>query len=81
MKVKRYVLKEDVAITFTPKEVWDLILICEGSKVFNQENMRGHSPGTMLYKDYKRMAKTAERMQNKLIEIRNSYSVIEEVEV
>lgn len=81
MKVKHYVLKEDVAITFTPEEVWDLILICEGDKVFNQENMRKYSPGTMLYKDHKRMAKTAERMQNKFIDIRNSYGVIEEVEV
>ena len=55
MKLKRCVLKEDVSITFTPEEIWELILICEGSKVFNRENMRKHSPKTTYYGDYKSM--------------------------
>jgi hypothetical protein len=27
---KCYVLKEDVSITFTPDEIWQLIACCEG---------------------------------------------------
>lgn len=80
MKMMQYVLKEDVAITFTPEEILDLILICEGDKVFNQNNMREFSKGTMPHEDYRRMAESADRMQKKIIEIRNSYSVLEEVE-
>jgi hypothetical protein len=34
MKVKHYVLKEDVSITFTPDEIWGLIVICEGDKSY-----------------------------------------------
>lgn len=81
MKVKQYVLKENVSITFTPDEIWELILICEGDKVFNQDNMRKHTKGTVPYEDYCAMAKSAERMQNKIIEVRKQYGVIEEVEV
>ena len=80
MKVKQLVLKKDVSISFTPDEIWDLILICEGATVFNHNNMREHSVGTMPYNDYKRMAESAERMQNKIIEARNCHSVLETVE-
>ncbi len=81
MKVKQYILKEDLSITFTPEELWELILICEGAKVFNRDNMREVKKGCDLYDDYKRMAETAERMQNKLIELRDKNSVTEEVEI
>lgn len=80
MKAKCYVLKEDVVITFTPEEICDLIIICEGSKVFNYENMRKHSTNTTPYKDYKRMAEAAKRMQSKIIKIRNSHGTLEELE-
>lgn len=33
MKVKQCVLKEDVSITFTPDEIWELIVCCEGGQV------------------------------------------------
>lgn len=81
MKVKQYVLKEDISITFSPEEIWELILICEGDKVFNQNSMREFSKGTALYEDYRRMAESADRMQKKIMEARRQYSVIEEVEV
>lgn len=81
MKVRQCVLKEDVSITFTPDEIWDLIVICEGSKVFHQDNMRKHAKGTVPYEDYCKMAKSAERLQNKIIEVRNQNGVIEEIEV
>ena len=81
MKVKQCVLKENVSITFTPEEIWELILICEGAKVFNQDNMRKYAKGTVQYVDCCRMAKSAERVQNKIISVRNKYGVIEEVEV
>ena len=81
MKVKQYVLKEDISITFTPEEVWELILICEGDKVFNQNSMREFSKGTMPYEDYRRMAESADKMQKKIMEARKQYSVIEEVEI
>ena len=81
MRVKQCVLKQDVSITFTPEEIWELILICEGDKVFNQENMRKHSHGTMPYEDYHRMAESADKMQKKIMEARSQYGVIEEVEI
>lgn len=81
MKTKHYVLKEDVSITFTPEEIWELVLICEGSKVFNQANMRDFSPGTAPYEDYKSLAEIAERMQDKIIGVRKQYGVLEEVEI
>jgi hypothetical protein len=40
MMAKQYVLKEDVSITFTPDEIWQLIVICEGDKVLNKNAMR-----------------------------------------
>ena len=81
MKVKQYVLKEDISITFTPEEIWELILICDGDKVFNQNNMREFSNGTMPYEDYRRMAESADRMQKKIMEARRQYSVLEEAEI
>ena len=76
---KQYVLKDDVFVIFTPDEIWDLIVICEGDKVFHQENMRQYAKGSKAYNDYKELFEKAERMQNKLIEIRNSHGVLEEV--
>ena len=40
---KQYVLKDDVSITFTPDETQQLIVICEGDKVFNKNAMRAVS--------------------------------------
>ena len=81
MKVKQYVLKENVSVTFTPEEICELTLICEGDKVFNQTNMRDYSPGTQPYTDYKKLSEMAERMQNKIMDVRKQHGVLEEVEL
>ena len=36
---KCYVLKEDVSITFTPEEIWQLIVCCEGDKSYCKNAM------------------------------------------
>ena len=76
---KCYVLKEDVSITFTPDEIWQLIAICEGDKVFNQNAMRQYRKGSRAYNDYKELYDCAEKMQQKIIDIRNANGVLEEV--
>lgn len=76
---KHYVLKEDISIAFTPDEIWQLIVICEGDKVFNQNAMRQYREGSRAYNEYKELYDWAEKMQQKLIEIRNSHGVLEEV--
>ena len=76
---KCYVLKENVSLTFTPDEIWDLIVICEGDKSFNKDSMNQHPKGSRAYNDYKELFETAERMQKKIIEIRNSRGVLEEI--
>lgn len=81
MKVKHYVLKEDLAITFTPDEIWDLVVICEGAKVFNSNAMRSYPKGSKGYVEYKQLVNTAERMQKKITTTRNAYSVLEETVV
>ena len=81
MKVKHYVLKEDLAITFTPEEIWDLVVICEGAKVFNQNAMRSYPKGSKGYTEYKQLVDTAERMQKKIMAIRHAHSVLEEAEI
>lgn len=81
MKVKHYVLKEDLAITFTPEEIWDLVVICEGARVFNQDAMRSYPKNSKGYVEYKQLADTAKRMQKKINEIRHAHSVLEETEI
>ena len=76
---KCYVLKEDVSITFTPDEMWQLIAICEGDKVFNQNAMRQYRKGSKGYTEYKRLVDIAERMQKKIIAIRNANGVLEDI--
>ena len=78
MKAKCYVLKEDVSITFTPDEIWDLIVICEGDKSFCKDAMSKYPKGSRAYHEYKDSFETAERMQKKIIEIRNANGVLEE---
>jgi HSP20 family molecular chaperone IbpA len=76
---KHYVLKEDISITFTPDEIWQLIVICEGDKVFNQNAMRQYRKGSRVYNDYKELYDWAEKMQQKIIDIRNANGVLEDV--
>ena len=75
---KCYVLKEDISITFTPDEIWELIVICEGDKSFCKDAMSQAKKGSRAYNAYKESFETAERMQKKIIEIRNSHGVLEE---
>lgn len=81
MKVKHIVLKEDVSITFTPDEIWDLILICESSRSYHHDSMVSYPKGSKGYDEYKRLKEMSERIQNKIFEIRDKYGVIEETEV
>ena len=81
MKVKHYVLKEDVSITFTPDEIWDLIVICEGDKSYCKDAMNQYPKGSKGYNEYKQLFDRAERMQKKIIEIRNANGVLEEPEI
>lgn len=81
MKVKQCKLKEDILISFTPEEIWDLIVICESSMVHNKDTMRQYPEGSMGYTEHKRLFDIAERIQTKIIDNRNKYGVIEEVEV
>ena len=81
MKVKHYVLKEDVSITFTPDEIWDLIVICEGDKSYNKDAMDQYPKGSKGYNEYKQLLDRTERMQKKIIEIRNANGVLEEAEI
>lgn len=76
---KCYVLKEDVSITFTPDEIWELIVICEGDKVFNKNAMRQYREGSRAYNEYKELYDLAEKMQQKIIDIRNTHGVLEEI--
>ena len=81
MKVKHRVLKEDVSITFAPDEIWDLIVICEGSMSYCNNAMNSYPKGSKGYEEYKRLKEIPERMQNKIIEIRDKYGVLVEEEV
>lgn len=76
---KQYVLKKDVSITFTPDEVWELILICEGDKSYCHDAMNSYPKGSKGYNEYKRLKEVPERMQKKIIAIRNANSVLEEI--
>lgn len=81
MKVKHKVLKEDVSITFTPDEIWDLILICEGDKSYCNDAMCSYPKGSKGYEEFKRLKEIPERMQNKINEIRDKYGILVEEEV
>lgn len=76
---KCYILKEDVSITFTPDEIWDLIVICEGDKSFCKDVMNSYPKGSRAYNEYKDSFETAERMQKKIIAIRNANGVLEDI--
>lgn len=76
---KRYVLKKDLDITFTPEEVWELIVICEGDKSYCKDAMSQYPKGSQGYNEYKDLFEKAERMQKKIIELRNANSVLEEI--
>ena len=76
---KQYVLKKDVSITFTPDEIWELILICEGDKSYCHDAMNNYPKGSKGYKEYKRLKEIPERMQEKIIAIRNANSVLEAI--
>ena len=76
---KQYVLKDDVFITFTPEEIWQLIVICEGAKVYNKNIMDQYFQDSRPYNDYKELYDWAEKMQQKIIEIRNTHSVLEDI--
>lgn len=76
---KCHVLKKDLAITFTPDEIWELIVICESAKSFSKDSMNQYSKGSRAYDEYKESFAVAERIQNKIIELRNTNSVLEEI--
>lgn len=76
---KRYVLKKDLDITFTPEEILELIVICEGAKSFCKDAMSQYQKGSRAYNEYKESFETAERMQKKLVELRNANGVLEEI--
>ena len=81
MKVKQYVLKEDVSITFTPDDIWELIVICEGDKSYCKDAMNLYPKNSKGFNEYKELYGRAEKMQQKIIDIRNANAVLEEVEV
>ena len=62
-------------LPFTPDEIWQLIVICEGDKVFNQNAMRQYRKGSKAYNEYKELC-WAEKMQKLL---RSEITVLEEV--
>ena len=76
---KCYVLKDNVSITFTPDEVWELIMCCEATKSFHKDIMRHYSKGSSGYNEHEGMFNEAENMQQKLIDIRNANGVLEEI--
>ena len=80
MKVKHHILKENVTITLTPDEVFDLIVICEGDIVLSKQYMRNFKRNSKGWKEFKKAKERAVRMQNKFITIRNT-GPIEEIEI
>ena len=81
MKVKQYVLNEDVSITFTPDEIWELIVCCEGAKSYNKDAMNKYPKNSKGYDEYKELYDRAEKMQQKIISIRDARGGLEEVEI
>lgn len=76
---KCYILKDDVSITFTPDEVWDPILICEGDMSYCKDAMNTYPKNSKGYNEYKQLREIPERMQKKIIAIRNANSVLEDI--
>jgi hypothetical protein len=76
---KCYVLKEDVSITFTPDEIFELIVCCEGEKSYCNDAMNQYPKNSKGYNEYKQLYERAEKMQNKIIDIRNSHGILEDV--
>lgn len=76
---KCYVLKEDVSITFTPAEVWQLILCCEGALSYYRDAMNKYPKNSKGYNEYNKLYEEAEKIQQKIINIRNANGVLEEV--
>ena len=76
---KCYVLKEDVSITFTPDEIWNLIVICDGSMSYNKDAMNSYPKNSRGYLEYKELYDSAEAMQKKIIAIRNANGVLEDI--
>lgn len=76
---KCYVLKDDVSITFTPDEIWQLIVVCEGAKVYNKNIMDRYFQDSRPYNDYKELYDWAGKMQQKIIDIRNANGVLEDI--
>jgi hypothetical protein len=77
---KCYVLKEDVSITFTPDEIFELIVCCEGDKSYCKDAMNQYPKNSKGYNEYKQLYDIAEKIQQKIIDIRNAYGVLEDVE-
>jgi hypothetical protein len=76
---KCYVLKEDVSITFTPDEIFELIVCCEGDKSYCKDAMNQYPKNSKGYNEYKQLYERAEKMQQKIIDIRNANGVLEEI--
>lgn len=76
---KCYVLKEDVSITFTPDEIWQLIVCCEGDKSYCKDAMNKYPKNSNGYNEYKQLYEEAEKMQQKIIAIRNANGVLEDI--
>lgn len=76
---KCYVLKEAVSITFTPDEIFDLIICCEGDKSYCKNAMDQHPKGSLGYLEYKKLYDKAEELQQKIIDIRNTSAVLEDI--
>ena len=76
---KCYVLKEDVSITFTPDEIFELVVCCEGEKSYCKDAMNQYPKNSKGYNEYKQLYEKAEKMQQKIIDIRNANGVLEDV--
>jgi len=76
---KCYVLKEDVSITFTPDEIFELVVCCEGEKSYCKYAMNQYPKNSKGYNEYKQLYEKAEKMQQKIIDIRNANGVLEDV--
>lgn len=76
---KCYVLKDDISITFTPDEIWELIVCCEGEKSYCKDVLNQYPKNSKGYNEYKHLYEEAEKMQQKIIDIRNANGVLEEV--
>ena len=78
MKIRRHILQESVTVTLTPDEIDELIVICEGSIVLDSMYMRDHKRNSKVWEDYKSLKETAERIQNKFVDIINTGPIVEE---